>query len=387
MEIWYFCIKQVESRTIYFGNVPESSTISKLLNYVNGMIDTIKHISEKNCVFVTFIDYLIAQRVFKDFQGNRIIIDDHEVKVGWGHSSALNPFIYANILKGATRNVFINNLDPIMNQQWLIKELSRFGTVETVRILAEKRIAFVHMMSIASAIKAVSMLQEESQWASSRIFYGRDRCGDYIDNADEFKDEQKESKEKGDLRTVYLGGIKAGVKLKTICDVLILLIKSIRGGILQHIRYLEDKNVAFATFIYPSDAAAFYQHCLDNGLAIKSKKVKIGWGNPSSLPLSLSYAVQQGANRNVYVGQLKDTVTEEILEKDFSMFGEIEMINFKPTKNYGFISFLDISCAIRAVATLREQGDYVDCKIGYGKDRCGLPFRSNGTLSPPSTPN
>jgi RNA recognition motif-containing protein len=130
----------------------------------------------------------------------------------------------------------------------------------------------------------------------------------------------------------------------------------------------------------------FFEYATENNLVIKSKKVKVGWGNPSTLPTSLSTSVKEGATRNVYIGGLDLDTTEEELEKVFGLFGEIEMINFKPQKGYGFVSFTDISCAIRAVATLQTEGKYLNCKIGYGKDRCGLPLRSNGAMTPPTSP-
>jgi hypothetical protein len=207
-----------QKRTLFFDNIQQEST-SKLLNYINGMIETIEPMAE-NQVLITFIDNLIATKVLQMFLTQKVYIDNEEIKAQWGPLTNFNPDIYSKVLKGASRNVFINNLDPIMTSQWLAKELLRFGTVETVRILSEKRIGFVHMYSIESAINAVTVLQQESQWASSRIFYGRDRCGDYIENLEGFKEEQKQNRGKGDQRTVYLGGIKPGVKSKTICDVL-----------------------------------------------------------------------------------------------------------------------------------------------------------------------
>jgi RNA recognition motif-containing protein len=60
---------------------------------------------------------------------------------------------------------------------------------------------------------------------------------------------------------------------------------------------------------------------------LKNKKTKIGWGNPTPLPLIISSSVENGASRNVYIGNIDETVTRDVLFREFSDFGEIELIN------------------------------------------------------------
>ena len=191
-----------------------------------GMIDCVKLLPEKNCIFVTFVDPEVADMIYKQFMIKKLVIDGVECRVGWGQSSRIDTEVAEQIAMGATRNVFVSNIDPIMTIDWLEREFSRFGVVESVKILEERRIAFVHMTSISSAIKAVSILKEESQWASRRIFYGRDRCcGDIFKNGD--REEKWKAlvgaDEESENRTVYIGSIKAGVTLRDICDVLFSL--------------------------------------------------------------------------------------------------------------------------------------------------------------------
>jgi RNA recognition motif-containing protein len=130
---------------------------------------------------------------------------------------------------------------------------------------------------------------------------------------------------------------------------------------------------------------------------LKNKKAKIGWGNPTPLPLIISSSVENGASRNVYIGNIDETVTRDVLFREFSDFGEIELINIVLEKKIAFVSFCDIMSAIKAVQALRE----VNCrsepvlkrasrKINFGKDRCGNPFRHQRghreTVSPPHSP-
>lgn len=150
---------------------------------------------------------------------------------------------------------------------------------------------------------------------------------------------------------------------------------------------MSDKNIAFITFIDASAALSFYNRGMTDGLALKGKRVKFGWGKPTPLPHTVASAVLHlSASRNVYIGSLDENITEEILAEDFQEFGEIELVNLVPEKNIGFVNFTDIMSAVKAVELMRQQfqqegiitvgnRDYSRFKINFGKDRCGNPPR------------
>ena len=149
----------------------------------------------------------------------------------------------------------------------------------------------------------------------------------------------------------------------------------IRGGILQNIKYMPDKNIAFVTFVDPNAALAFYNRGSFEGVVLKGKRLKVGWGKATPLPSPVASAVQAGASRNVYIGAIDESITEDRLRKDFSDFGDIELVNIIPDKNIGFVNFIDILSAVKAVETMKLSPEYARYKINYGKDRCGNPPR------------
>jgi len=83
--------------------------------------------------------------------------------------------------RGATRNLFIGNIDPSLTVEKLHADLSNFGPIEKVDILASKKIAFVHFTSILNAMRAADELKQEGNplhdgYATCRINFGKDRC-------------------------------------------------------------------------------------------------------------------------------------------------------------------------------------------------------------------
>ncbi|UZJ51766.1 hypothetical protein CBS101457_001086 [Exobasidium rhododendri] len=192
-------------------------------------------------------------------------------------------------------------------------------------------------------------------------------------------------------RTVYLGNIHPDTTTEEICN-------HIRGGILQNIRYITEKHIAFITFVDSNAALAFYHLANYSGIMIHQRRLKIGWGKHSG-PLSpaIAMAVQAGGSRNVYVGNVEDfdsVHTIEKLKRDFSEYGEIELVNTLQEKNCAFINFCNIQNAIKAIEAMKNHADYKNQRIGAGKDRCGNAPRavsnslnaanmsSNGSHSP-----
>ncbi|KAJ3342371.1 hypothetical protein HDU93_002487 [Gonapodya sp. JEL0774] len=377
-----------DQRTVYLGNLPSNASLEDLLNNVKtGMVEQTKILEEKNCAFVTFVDAGAAVAFYNECNHRHLIIHSQEIKVGWGKPIAPSASILSAVGQGASRNVFIGNIDDSVTDLVLREELSRFGQIDQIKVLRDKRIAFVHMAGIASAVKAVQTLQAEDKWTGRRINYGRDRCapsklsGGGPANAAEQQalvaptlPLPQIGNGPGDIppspngnRTVYLGGLPLETTVRELCD-------NIRGGILQHVKYFQEKGIGFVTFMSADSAAVFHHRSTQEGLVIHGKRLKIGWGKGIPIPQEVLAAVREGATRNAFVGNIDLTLlNEESLRREFQEFGEIEMINIVPDKSIAFINFTDIANAIKAVETKRADPNYSRYRVNYGKDRCANP--------------
>ncbi|KAI8804747.1 hypothetical protein BJ742DRAFT_775851 [Cladochytrium replicatum] len=384
-------------RTVYIGQLAPNTTIEDICNHIKcGMLESIKVLDDKNCAFVTFIESTAAQVFYNEATARRLAINNVEVKVGWGKASNLSADIMTAVNSGGSRNVFIGNTDESITDKVLQQEFSKFGAIDQIKILGDKRIAFVHMSSIVAAMKAVTTLPTDPTWTNRRINYGRDRCapakqigsGGMVSQGGMFNpaavsggfpQQQFDMGMQGygggmsymqnAVRTVYMGTIHPDATTKDICDV-------IRGGILEKIKYQPEKNTAFATFVDPAAASAFVHRGNTDGVVVKGKRVRVSWGTRSTmLPVHIAAAVQSGASRNVYIGTIDETITEERLRRDFGSFGEIELVNIIPEKNIAFVNFTEIQFAMRAVEAMKMNPEYAAYKVNYGKDRCGNPPR------------
>ena len=396
------------SRTVYLGNIPPDTTAEEILGHVrSGQIESVRLLPDKNCAFISFLDASSATHFHSDAILKKLCIKGQDIKIGWGKPSQVPTSVALAVQQsGAARNVYLGNLPEDVTDEELREDLGKFGAIDTVKIVREKNIAFVHFLSIANAIKAVTQLPQEPKWqAPRRVYYGKDRCAyvsktqqqnaaqylgiapgyahmltgadrDLISNtlAQQSVAAAAVATSAGGIsnlgnRTIYLGNIHPETTIEEICNV-------VRGGLLHHIRYIPDKHICFVTFIDPTAAASFYALSNLQGLMIHNRRLKIGWGKHSgALPPAIALAVSGGASRNVYIGNLDDSWSEDRLKQDFSEFGEIELVNALREKSCAFVNFTNIANAIKAIEAVRSKEEYKKFKVNFGKDRCGNPPR------------
>ncbi|CCM03933.1 uncharacterized protein FIBRA_06085 [Fibroporia radiculosa] len=404
-------------RTVYVGNVPPTASVDELLNLVHfGPLESIRVLPEKSCVFLSFLDGATAAAFHADALIKKLSLHGQELKIGWGKPSAVPSQVALAIQQSnASRNVYLGGLDETVTEEQLRDDLSRFGLIDQVKIVRDKNIGFVHFLSISVATKVVNTLPTEPAWAGKRVNYGKDRCA-YIPKSQQAAAQAAQAAAAQSLvaqsaaaslsplntngpsfaspmtpympfaqdaltsmaggqglnRTVYLGNIHPETTAEDLCN-------AIRGGVLQSLRYMQDKHIAFVTFIDPAAALTFFQVASYQGLTLNNRRLKVGWGkNSGPLQPALALAVHSGATRNVYIGNIEDfdTFNEEKLKRDFCEFGEIELVNFLKEKNCAFVNFTNISNAIKAIEGVKNKPDYANLRIAHGKDRCANPPRS-----------
>ncbi|KAF1991005.1 hypothetical protein K402DRAFT_169146 [Aulographum hederae CBS 113979] len=396
------------SRTVYLGNIPPETSAEEILGHVrSGQIESVRLLPDKNCAFISFLDSSSATHFHSDAILKKLAIRGQDIKVGWGKPSQVPTSVALAVQQsGASRNVYLGSLPEDVTEEELREDLGKFGPIDTVKIVREKSIGFVHYLSIGNAIKAVAQLPQEPKWqAPRRVYYGKDRCA-YVSKTQQQNAAQYLGIAPGyahvlngadrDLissalaqqsvaaaavattaggvnnlgnRTVYLGNIHPETTIEEICNV-------VRGGLLHHIRYIPDKHICFVTFIDPTSAASFYALSNLQGLMIHNRRLKIGWGKHSgALPAAIALAVSGGASRNVYIGNLDEAWSEERLRQDFSEYGEIELVNALREKSCAFVNFTNIANAIKAIEAIRGREEYKRFKVNFGKDRCGNPPR------------
>ncbi|KAG2202912.1 hypothetical protein INT47_008944 [Mucor saturninus] len=394
------------TRTIYLGNVTKEMKLQDIFNYVrHGVVESFRTCYEKNCAFLAFVEPSQAQKFFQEYLTKKITVNNINIKLGWGKPTTIPITLKIQIQGGATRCVYLGRINDTHTEEFIREAASQYGPLEQIKILAEKNIAFVHFLSIMAAAKCVGALSKEPGWEGVKVNYGKDRCANYFDysnpygfqNLQQTQQQQQQQHlaydpfcpyspqepiagpvigaDAASRRTLYLGNIHPDAKTEDLCNI-------IRGGNLVKMKFIQDKHIAFVTFLDAMTAMSVYNYARDTGLVIRGRKLRVGFGKPSSISTHVARAIQQGATRNVYIGNIPNSLTVEKLKEDFSSFGEIELVNAFMEKRCAFVNFVCIENAVLAIHTMRSNPDYSGYTLNYGKDRCGNPYKPSSARKP-----
>ncbi|KAM0684195.1 hypothetical protein MDAP_000935 [Mitosporidium daphniae] len=160
------------SRAIYLRNITEATKHVEIFDLIKyGPVDEVKLLSGK---ILSFFDFYS--------KSSRIIPSPSvHLKVAFAKSSSpasLNIQVSINSVSPATRVAYVGGLEESrLNGAYLMDKFSSYGSIESVRIIKEKKMAFIHFLTVASAIKPISLLGSSSPvslgLSGSKICYGK----------------------------------------------------------------------------------------------------------------------------------------------------------------------------------------------------------------------
>lgn len=176
------------NRTVYLGNLPVDVKIDEICNAVRGgLLQHIKLLTDRHVCFVTFIDPTAAAQFYAMSSLHGLTIQKKRCKVGWGkHSGPLPNLIALAVSNGASRNVYLGNIDfdkdaqksePIFTEINLRNLFQQYGDVEQINFLPEKNCCFINFTNISNAILAIEKIKTHSAFKDLKINFGKDRCG------------------------------------------------------------------------------------------------------------------------------------------------------------------------------------------------------------------
>jgi RNA recognition motif-containing protein len=343
------------SRNVYLGGLEENTTEEQLRDDLSrfGLIDQVKIVRDKNIGFVHFLSISVANKV----------VNTLPTEPAWAGK---------RVNYGKDRCAYIPKSQQAAAQQ------AQAAAAQS--LVAQSAAAAAAAAAATAGVSSPQSAHPNHQGANGLStpfspyapFGAADALQQAMAAASAMGGMGMGGGIQGVNRTVYLGNIHPETTTEDLCN-------AIRGGVLQSIRYMQDKHIAFVTFIDPAAAFTFFQVASYQGMTLNNRRLKIGWGkNSGPLPPTLALAVHAGATRNVYIGNIEDfeTFTEDRLKRDFGEYGDIELVNFLKEKNCAFVNFTNISNAIKAIDGVKNKPEYANLRIAHGKDRCANPPRS-----------
>lgn len=169
----------------------------------------------------------------------------------------------------------------------------------------------------------------------------------------------------GHSRTLYLGNVPAGLPPHEIFN-------SIRGGAVESLRYLSEKNCAFVDFCSAAGALAFWQRLPGSRrLEMGGAEVRIGWAQSSAVNPTVEMAIKNGATRCIYISPWDEEADEATLQSHFEPFGALDTVKIVRERGCAFVYMTSVADAIKAISVLSARAEFAGKRVNFGKDRCG----------------
>lgn len=424
-------LKMIEpepSRALFFGNIDPTKVsyydICKIANQY-GALELVNIVAKRFCAFVNFVEPESAQALYAAAQQNSIMIMDKEIAIKWGKAKDITPELMAQIEAGATRNLFLAGIPPGITHSELHHAFSRFGDIENVVVISQKNIAFVNMVSVKAAVSALEYAQAngfEIRGAKLKMNYAKEgvpardprqivetvpaqpyqgypqhvqprqyttaqlRGGgggaQVMDGNNMFAQDSNSAS-----RAIFLGNVTANVTYQELCRL------ANRYGRLEQAKMNPDKQNAFLNFLDADAAMAMMEECRMRPTTLGGEKIKINWAKSTPLKQEAIVELQKGATRNLFVGGIHPTTTEEDLMSLFNPYtsGEYDSISILPEKTIAFVNMTSLKAAVMAKNGLQRDGPCVfqdnELKLAYAKESTQRvsPYNVFGTGGGPGT--
>ena len=107
---------------------------------------------------MTFVDPAAALTFFQVASYQGLTLNNRRLKIGWGKNSGpLPPALALAVHAGATRNVYVGNIEDFdtFTEEKLKRDFGEFGEIELVNFLKEKCVPFSTSLSLPSSPSSI----------------------------------------------------------------------------------------------------------------------------------------------------------------------------------------------------------------------------------------
>ena len=116
-----------------------------------GMIESLRMLPHKNCMFVEYADKRDAWQCFTQAQQRPVVVRGSNIRIGWGRSRDQFTQNRESAPSAPSNSLWVGSLHPDVGEQELGDVFSRFGDIDSIRLLQGKNCAFVTYRSISEA--------------------------------------------------------------------------------------------------------------------------------------------------------------------------------------------------------------------------------------------
>ncbi|KAA0184839.1 hypothetical protein HAZT_HAZT010838 [Hyalella azteca] len=270
--------------------------------------------------------------------------------------------------------LYVGNLDLSVTEELIRALFNQLGEVLSCKMFHESNsdpYCFVEFADHTSALHAITMMNDKMlqtrrmrvDWATGQ---GNKNKANKVDTTRHFH--------------VYVGELSPEIDEQALRDAFRVFGEISDCKVVKDPQTYKSRGYGFVVFVKKYDAEVSIQNM--NGQWLGRKMIKARWATrklpsvtqeskpePNALDYDEVFSQTTGTNTTVFVGGLKQDVTEESLQQAFHSYGAIDKIKIFKEKGYAFIKYTCKEHACQAIVAQHNSnlnGQTIRCS--WGKD-------------------
>lgn len=160
--------EEIPSRILWVGNIGPDVSEEELTQEFStyGKLESLRILHHRFCAFVNFEDEECAKKAKTGLQGTIIGSQYIVIKYRKPETKPASGIVFGTLgadnnfaLNTPSRALWIGNISDEVTEDILFTEFSKYGEIESVRLLTHKTCAFVNFMNVEDATSALHALQ------------------------------------------------------------------------------------------------------------------------------------------------------------------------------------------------------------------------------------
>jgi len=268
------------------------------------------------------------------------------------------------------KTLYVGNLDVQMSEEFLIVLFSQIGPIKGCKIIHELNgdpYAFIEFWEHQAAAAALCAMNKRScfgkemkiNWATSP-------------NSQAKPDTSKHYH-------IFVGDLSSEIETQSLREAFAPFGEISDCRVVQDPQTLKSKGYGFVSFVKKAEAESAIAAM--NGQWLGNRSIRTNWatrkppppkneaGNSKQLTFDGVYGQASPTNSSVYCGGIANGLCEELMQKTFSPFGQIQEIRVFKDKGYAFIRFATKEAAAHAIVAVHNtEINEQTVKCSWGKE-------------------
>ncbi|KAF7284928.1 TIA1 cytotoxic granule associated RNA binding protein Rox8 [Rhynchophorus ferrugineus] len=293
------------------------------------------------------------------------------------------------------KTLYVGNLDISVSEDLLCTLFSQIGPVKGCKIIREPGndpYAFVEFTNHQSASTALIAMNK-------RVFLEKEMKVNWATSPG-----NQPKTDTSNHHHIFVGDLSPEIETETLREAFAPFGEISNCRIVRDPQTLKSKGYAFVSFVKKAEAENAIQAM--NGQWLGSRSIRTNWStrkpppprtekapqNKKQITFDEVYNQSSPTNTTVYCGGFSSGLTEDLVQKTFARFGQIQDIRVFKEKGYAFIKFVTKESATHAIETIHNteiNGHTVKCF--WGKENGGMgpevnTVAASGTAVSPAGP-